>query len=144
MKVEDVKIQNVVRISYIYVNGEDSPVPMNISQGKVVWKQVNLTVQSASIIDNLGERFTPLNYSNYFMNPQLGGAIAPHSMYNLSLFIVLMPGALYVDSYEAWEFGTTLASALPTEASIILPINFSVPFSTTGSEQFREDRKSVV
>lgn len=143
MKVEDVKIQNVVRMSYIYVNEEDSPVPMNISQGKVVWKQVNLTVQSASIIDNLGESFTPLNYSDYIMNPPLEGAIQPHSMYNLSLVIVLMPGALYVDSYEAWEFGTTLDSALPTEASIILPINFSVPFSATGSEQSRDQNHKI-
>lgn len=143
LKVEDVKIQNVVRLSYICVNEEDSPVQKNVSQGKVVWKTNNLTLQSASIIDNMGDSFMPLNYSGQIMNPPLEGTIPPHSMYNLSLIMVFMPGALYEDSFKAWEFGTVLSSALFTEASITLPIDFSVPFYAAGAERTRDQNHKV-
>jgi hypothetical protein len=144
LRVEDVKIQNVVRLSYICVNDEDLPVQKNITEGKVVWKSNNLTIQSASIIDNMGDNFTPLNYSGYIMNPSLEGTIQPHSMYNLSLIMVLMPGAIYVDSLQAWEFGTVLGSALPTEASITLPIDFSVPFYAIGAEYDRDQNQKIL
>jgi len=143
IKVEDVQIQNTIRISYVCTNAEYSPVPWNISQGKVVWKSENLTVQSANITDNSGESFPLLNYSGYIMNPPLEGMIKPNSTYVLTLTMVFMPGALYSDSYQAWEFGTVLNSALPTEANITLPVNFSVPFRGIGARYSKGENHKI-
>ena len=143
LKVEDVKIQSVVRLSYICTNEGDLPLQENISQGKLTQKIGNLTLQSANIIDNAGDNFPFLNYSGYIMSPPIEGMIQPHSTYNLSLIMAFMPGALYNDSYEAWEFDTTLNSTLPIEASIILPINFSVPFIANGSERSTDQNHKI-
>jgi hypothetical protein len=141
--VGDVKIQNVLNMSYICINQEDSPVPWNISQGELTWKSNNLTVQSVSITDNLGGNFTHLNYSNLYMNPPLHGTIPPNFTYVLSMVMVLNPGALYIDANKAWEFGTTLVTNLTAEASIIFPINFSVPYYSSGAAYSRNQYHKI-
>lgn len=142
--VEDVKIQNVLNMSYICINGEDSPLPWNISEGKLAWKPQNVTVQSATISDNLGDNFPTLNYSNVYVSPQLNGTIPPNSSYVLSMVIVLNPGALYVDAYKAWEFGTTFITNLPLNTTILFPINFSVPYYGSGAAYSRDQYHKIL
>lgn len=144
MKVEDVKIQNVLRYSYICVNEEDSPFPLNVSKRTFLWKSDNLTVQSAIIVDNLGNSFTPLTDNDYIMNSNYEVTIAPHSMYNASLIMVLLPGALYYSSFQAWSFGVYLRSELPVKASITVPTSFSVPFYTVGAEYDRDQNHKIL
>jgi hypothetical protein len=144
MKVEDVKIQNTLRLSYITFNNEDSSIQENISQGKLTWQANNLAVQSANIIDDMGDSITPLNFNGSVMNPSIEVMMKPYSMYNLSLIMVLMPGASYVDSLQAWEFGTTLSSAVPVQATITLPSNFSTPFYTVGAEYTKNQNYKVL
>jgi hypothetical protein len=52
MKVEDVQIQNVVRMSYVCTNEGTSDIPWSINQGRLTWEIGNYTVQSANITDN--------------------------------------------------------------------------------------------
>lgn len=144
MRVDDVKIQNTLRLSYFFINEEDLPFQKNISQGTVIWKTNNLTVQSANIIDNLGNNSMPLNESGLIMNRYDEVTIQPHSMYNLSLIMVLMQGASYFSPFQAWAFGTDIISEIPVEASITLPSNFSVPFYTAGAEYSKDQYYKVL
>lgn len=144
MKVEDVKIQNVLRISYILVNDEDLPVYFNVSQGTVKWHPGNLTVQFASVVDNLGNSYTPSINNGFIMNPNYEVMIEPHSMYNASLIMVLMPGASYSSSFQAWFFGAYLSGALPVEASVTFPSNFSIPFYTIGANYSIDENHKVL
>ncbi|HVP41479.1 MAG TPA: hypothetical protein VMS95_05970 [Candidatus Krumholzibacteriaceae bacterium] len=144
MKVEDVKIQNILRISFICVNVEDSPAPLNITQGTINWHSGNFTVQFATIVDNLGHQYAPSIYNESVATPSYNVTIEPHSMYNVSLFMVLMPGAFYSSSYQAWFFGTRFGSILPIEASITFPSNFSIPFYTIGANYSIEQNYKVL
>jgi hypothetical protein len=143
MKVDDVKIQNVLNISYIFVNDEDFDIYRIIPQGDVAWKPENLTVQSASLNDNQGQTFTFINYSGIIMNPELKGWVRAHSIYTLSLIVVMMPGAFYVDQLQAWQFTACVNSSSPVQVRITLPINFSSPFYAPGAECTRDQSHKV-
>jgi hypothetical protein len=139
MKVEDVKIQNVLNISYICVNDEDFDVQKTISQGQIAWEPKNLTIQSASIIDSLGETFPFINYSGIITNPELSGIIPAHANYTLSLIVVMIPGASYVSQFQAWQFAVSTNTSLPVQASVTFPSDFSIPFFAVGAE-FTKDQ----
>ncbi len=144
MKVEDVKIQNALRISYILVNDEASSIQLNVPQGTLKWQYGNLTLQYASIADSLGNSYAPLAFNGSVMNAQLEVAVEPHTMYNLSLSMILIPGALYDTSYKAWFFGAHLGHILPIEATISLPADFSIPFYSAGAEYRRDQNYTIL
>jgi hypothetical protein len=137
LTVADVRILNILRISYLCINDDDSPAQFNVTQGTVMWQLGNLTVQYATVVDNLGNSFSPINNDSYIMNPYHEAVIEPHSMYNLSLIVFLEPGAHYSSSFQAWAFSVHVGSILPVEVSITLPSNFSIPFYTVGANYSR-------
>jgi len=138
MTVEDVKIQNVLNISYTLINAEDLDVQKTIPVGQLLWDPENLTIQSAKVTDSLGENFPFINYSGIITNPELSGIIPAHGNYTLSLIIVLIPGASYISQFQAWQFAVSINTTLPAQIRITFPSDFSIPFFATGA-QFTKD-----